>query len=46
MYGGSGVAVAAPDEKVCPRTLILLGSRRVAVSAIRPSVPRGMILVS
>ena len=21
MYGGSGVAVAAPDEKLCPRTL-------------------------
>jgi len=20
MYGGSGVAVAAPDEKLCPRT--------------------------
>jgi len=22
MYGGSGVAVAAPDEKLCPRTLV------------------------
>ena len=22
MYGGSGVAVAAPDEKLCPRTLL------------------------
>jgi len=21
MYGGSGVAVAVPDEKLCPRTL-------------------------
>jgi len=21
MYGGSGVAFAAPDEKLCPRTL-------------------------
>jgi len=23
MYSGSGVAVAAPNEKLCPRTLIL-----------------------
>jgi len=23
MYSGSGVAVAAPDEKLCPRTLSL-----------------------
>jgi len=23
MYGGSGVGVAAPDEKLCPRTLAL-----------------------
>jgi len=24
MYDGSGVAVAVPDEKLCPRTLVLL----------------------
>ena len=38
MYGGSGVAIAAPDEKLCPRTFLLDVSVTVMMSCTLVSI--------